>query len=136
MLKENWVTLRNNQLFNIIYTNLKIQIFQNETFFLALYRAGAFPWNQSTNWPKLPVSKAIYECIFDCSSNGWRFLKSMFIAIMIWMLFVMKVASRKPSNVLCPVTPPILLAFLSVLELKIRVCQVRIFKLLIPNDNL
>ena len=54
--KENLVTMRNHHLFEIINTNWKIQIFQNEKYTFSLHRACPVPWTQRTNRLKLPVS--------------------------------------------------------------------------------
>ena len=126
--KENLVTMRKYHLFDITNTRRKIQIFQNEKFYFSLHRAGPLPWKKRTNRSKLPVST---PTAFS-SADIWllaeqNLFNSTFIAIMIWILFAMKLASKKRWNVLCHVILPILLVCLTVWELKIPVWQVRIF---------
>ena len=92
--KENLVTMRNHHLFEIINTNWKIQIFQNEKSISTLHRAGPDSWTPRSNWPKLPVSTTRPSSYSPTESRCFRnqMFKTLLLVITSWILFAMTFA--------------------------------------------
>ena len=85
-INELLLTMRNRHLFEIINTNRKIKIFQNEKYNFTFHRAGPLLWNQPTNWPRLPVStRTVWTTVLPMfrahfwSLPGWKTFLNLFL---------------------------------------------------------
>ena len=70
--------MRNHHLFEIINTNFKIQIIQNEKYSFSLHRRGLVSRTPRTNWPKLPVSTI--RSWWGVTDNGQSMIPSYILA--------------------------------------------------------